>query len=84
MHLHKEPAAPSQPKLLVTIPEAAKMLSIGRTKFYELIKAGEIKPKYIGSAARISVAELQEWIARQGEKKCEKGESDLALSAKVM
>jgi len=52
-------------KLLIKPMEAAKMLSIGKTKMYELIKTGEIPSKRIGSSIRIRVKDLEEWIEKE-------------------
>ncbi len=52
---------PSQLQLLA-IPEVAKLLSIGRTKVYALIKAQELQAIKIGSATRIPLTSLQQWI----------------------
>ncbi len=51
--------------LLLTIVEAGRVLSIGRTTMYELIGAGEIAVVHIGRAVRIPVAELDAFVARQ-------------------
>ena len=40
-------------KLLLTPPEAAMLLSIGRTKLYELIRSGELLSIRIDRARRI-------------------------------
>ncbi len=52
-------------KLLLTVPEAAARLSLGRTKFLELIYAGAIPRVYIGRSVRVPAAALEEWVARQ-------------------
>lgn len=54
-------------KFLVTIPEAAELLSLSRAFVYKLIARGEIPVIHIGRAARIPVAELERWVARQVE-----------------
>jgi excisionase family DNA binding protein len=51
--------------LLLTIVEAARVLSIGRTTMYELVAAGEIDVVHIGRAVRVPVAELDVFVARQ-------------------
>ncbi len=52
-------------KLLLTVPEAAARISLGRTKFLELIYAGAIPRVYIGRSVRVPAAALEEWVARQ-------------------
>ncbi len=46
-------------KILVDIPTAAGMLTLGRTKFYELVMRGEIRSVRIGKSVRIAVADVQ-------------------------
>ncbi len=52
-------------KLLLTVPEAAARLSLGRSKFLELLYAGAIPHVRIGRAVRVPAAALEEWVARQ-------------------
>jgi len=52
-------------QLLVTIPEAASMLSIGRTKVTELIAAKSLPTVRIGRSVRIPVASLQKWVEQE-------------------
>jgi excisionase family DNA binding protein len=51
--------------LLLTIPQAAAALAVGRTTIYELIGAGDIEAVHIGRSARVPVAELHAFVARQ-------------------
>jgi excisionase family DNA binding protein len=51
--------------LLLTIVEAARVLSIGRTAMYELVGAGEIEVVHIGRSARVPVASLEEYVERR-------------------
>ena len=48
--------------LLLTMVEAARVLSIGRTTMYELVGAGEIEVVHIGRSARVPVAALEEFV----------------------
>ncbi len=50
-------------KLLLTPHEAADALSINRSTLYVLLMRGEIPSILIGSARRIPVYGLEEWIA---------------------
>jgi excisionase family DNA binding protein len=52
---------PSQLQL-IDIPAAAKLLSIGRTSVYGLIKDGELQTVKVKSATRIPLVALQQWI----------------------
>jgi excisionase family DNA binding protein len=53
------------PPLLLTIPQAAEMLAIGRSAVYQLIWNGEITPVRIGRCVRFTVSELERFIERQ-------------------
>jgi excisionase family DNA binding protein len=54
-----------QSKLLVTVEEAAKMLSVGRSLLYRLVLCQEISSVKIGRTRRIPVAALEAFIARR-------------------
>jgi excisionase family DNA binding protein len=60
-------AAPSQE--LLTVAEACASLRISRWTFYRLIQTGQLKTVKIGSARRVPVAALGEFVEnlRQGE-----------------
>jgi excisionase family DNA binding protein len=52
--------APPFPKpVSVTVPTALALTGIGRTKFYELIKSGEIKTITIGRRRLVVYASLE-------------------------
>jgi excisionase family DNA binding protein len=51
--------------LLLTISEAAKMLSLGRTKVYELIATEGLPVIRFGRAVRVSLTSLQQWLAQR-------------------
>ena len=50
--------------LLLTPEEAAKVLRVGRTTVYALMKAGDLHPVHIGRSCRISRAELERYVRR--------------------
>ena len=52
-------------KLLLTVPEAAAQLSLGRSKFLELLYSGKIPHFRIGRAVRVPARALDEWVERQ-------------------
>ena len=54
-----------QQVLLLTMSEAARVLSIGRTTMYELVGAGDIEVVHIGRCARVPVAALQVFVERR-------------------
>ena len=51
-------------QLLLSVGEAMRALSVGRTKLYELIAAREIELVKIGSKSCITVASLNEFVER--------------------
>lgn len=55
----------SPKQLLLRIPEAAHILNISKSKLYSLVNQGTIPAIRVGESIRISVAELNAWIAEQ-------------------
>jgi excisionase family DNA binding protein len=51
-------------QLLLTIPQAAHRLGVGRTTVYELTSAGELEVVYIGRCARIPAASVDAFVER--------------------
>jgi excisionase family DNA binding protein len=51
--------------LLLTIPQAASVLAVGRTTVYELIGAGDLEAVHIGRSVRIPVDALQSFVNRR-------------------
>ena len=60
-HLSKENGETLQP-LLLNIPQVAKMLSLSRTKVYELIETEGLPVMRFGRAVRVSLTALQQWL----------------------
>jgi excisionase family DNA binding protein len=50
--------------LLLTPEEAARLLRVGRTTIYALIKAKELRPVHIGRSCRLARAELERYVDR--------------------
>ena len=46
----------------MTAPQAARILSIGRTALYQLIWDGQLTPIHIGRSVRFSVDELEAFV----------------------
>jgi excisionase family DNA binding protein len=51
-------------KLLVTVEEAAAMLSLGRTLTWALVRKGELRSIRVGKSRRVIVSSLHEYIER--------------------
>jgi excisionase family DNA binding protein len=52
-------------KLLVTVEEAAAMLSLGRTLTWALVRKNELRSIQVGRTRRVIVSSLHEYIERQ-------------------
>ncbi|MFF4242299.1 helix-turn-helix domain-containing protein [Actinomadura geliboluensis] len=50
------------PKLLLTVPEAAKALAISRSKLYELLASGALRSVRIDGSRRIPLNALTDYI----------------------
>jgi excisionase family DNA binding protein len=51
--------------LLLTIPQAALVLAVGRTTVYELIGAGDLEAVHIGRSVRVPVDALRSFVDRR-------------------
>lgn len=51
--------------LLLTIPQVAKTLNLGRTKVYHLIATKQLPVMHFGRAVRVSSSSLKRWIEQQ-------------------
>lgn len=49
-------------KLLLTVPQAADRLGVGRSLLYEMIRRGELQSIRLGRARRVPVAALQHFV----------------------
>jgi len=54
--------------LLLTIPQVAMMLSLGRTKVYELIATEGLPVVCFGRAKRVSTISLRRWLENREQK----------------
>ena len=52
-------------QVLVTVEEAGRRLSLGRTKVYELVASGELASITVGKSRRIPVSALAAWVEAQ-------------------
>jgi excisionase family DNA binding protein len=53
-------------KLLLTVEEAARQLSIGRPKMWQLVMRGEVLSVKIGASRRIPTTALEAYVERLG------------------
>ena len=54
-------------ELLLTIPQVAKALNLGRTKVYELIWKENLPVQKFGRAVRVSKEDLQRWLEERNQ-----------------
>lgn len=54
----------SAPVLLLTVPEAAKALRVGRSKIFELIKRGELQSVKIDNVRLFPPVFLEAYVAK--------------------
>ncbi len=63
MHASRADTPNVEPDLhLVTLPDAAKYLSVSRGALYVLLGSGQLASVHIGRARRIPMAELQRFV----------------------
>jgi excisionase family DNA binding protein len=53
------------PPLLLSIPDVAATLGLGRTKVYELIAKEGLPVVRFGRSVRVSAASLQKWVEQR-------------------
>ena len=58
-------SAANAARLLLTVPETAQVLGLGRTKIYELINDGELEAIHVGRAVRIPTEAISEFVQRK-------------------
>jgi len=51
-------------RLLVTIPEAATLLSLGRSTLYELVQRQEIPVVHVGRSVRVRLEDLRKFAGQ--------------------
>lgn len=51
----------ARPKL-ITVHESLGYIGVGRTKFYDIVKCGAIRPVKVGRRTLVIRAELDAWI----------------------
>ena len=62
-------------KLLLTVPEVAHKLSVGRSAVYGLMRRGELRYITVGRVRRVPVDAVSEFVARAGSVNGRAGQS---------
>ncbi|NTU82125.1 MAG: helix-turn-helix domain-containing protein [Chloroflexales bacterium] len=66
--MNREPStSPTTQPLLLRVDEAARLLSLSRSKVYELLSAGILPVVVCGTARRIPFAALAAWVEAHTE-----------------
>lgn len=52
--------------IAIRIPKAARMLGIGRSKFYQLMRSGDVRTIKVGRATLVVVQSLHDFVSRSG------------------
>jgi excisionase family DNA binding protein len=52
---------------LLTVPEVAQRLKLCKDHAYELVRRGDIKKVQLGKSVRVRPADLDEYVAKQGD-----------------
>ena len=52
----------STPPILVPVTEAARLLSLGRTRIYELIGDGSLEARKLGKLTMVTTASIQRFV----------------------
>ncbi|AQR74203.1 hypothetical protein BXU08_11560 [Sphingomonas sp. LM7] len=55
----------NEQRISVRIPEACRMIGIGRSKFYELIAAGDIETIKVGVRRLVLLSSLTAFVEKQ-------------------
>jgi excisionase family DNA binding protein len=64
MNKPKRTLSPVEPMLL-TIPDVAVKLGLGRSKVYALIRNEGLPIVKFGTATRVPIKELEQWVTRR-------------------
>ena len=59
--------------ILVGIPEAARLMGLGRSKLYQILNDGELNLIKLGGRSLISVDELRSYVAEKLAKAAARG-----------
>ena len=72
----------SDEQLLLTTVQAGRVLSVGRTTIYQLIRTGELHAVHVGGSCRISWAELERYVMRLDAGAGQSAETPMVLPAR--
>jgi excisionase family DNA binding protein len=67
MPSHASTVAPALDQPLLTVNEAAAMLSVSRSRIYAFVRAGELNPYRVGTRLRFAHEDLRELVRPSDE-----------------
>ena len=53
-----------RPRVLYRVEDAAALLSVSRSRIYELIRSNQLRTVQVGSSRRVPARSLDEYVAR--------------------
>jgi excisionase family DNA binding protein len=62
--LARSPAGDGQPRLLLTVEEAAHRIGVCRSIMFKLIREGDVRSVKVGRLRRVTPAALEDFVAR--------------------
>jgi excisionase family DNA binding protein len=68
---HDGDSGPLPDSLLLTVPEAARVLTIGRSTLYALIAEREIETIHIGRSCRVPAEAVRDFVERRRDRHTE-------------
>jgi excisionase family DNA binding protein len=66
-------------RLCLPVADCMKAMGVGRTRFYELLNAGEIEAVKVGRSTRVVAKTVIDWLDRQPRYRDAKGDAPLSL-----
>ena len=57
------------PKLLLTLPEAGRVLAISRSKMYDLLNSGDLPSVHIGRSRRVRMSDVEAFVKNGGARR---------------
>ncbi|MDQ3462989.1 MAG: helix-turn-helix domain-containing protein [Actinomycetota bacterium] len=62
MTVGADPATPVEPRVTITVEEAAALLGIGRSAAYEAARRGQLPTRRVGRRLLVPLPALLEWL----------------------
>lgn len=66
MTVRDDPVNPVEPRVTITVEEAAALLGIGRSAAYEAARRGQLPTRRVGRRLLVPLPALLEWLGAPG------------------